>query len=197
MANTTFNGPVRSENGFQIVATAANTGTETTTLNLDVNGNFTTNVLGINIQPTLAGQTVTAKATAGAVTYVAGINVNPFTGAAQQVTTLPAATIGVVCIHAQSKDTAGGTNFLRFDCAGTDAFATGSVVESTAANALTFDVSTVGETELKFTPAAAATNCMSTGSRIYFYCTTVGIWNISTDLDSIGTGVTGTFVFAA
>ena len=52
MANTTFNGPVRSENGFQIVAIAASTGTETTTLNLNSNGNFTTNVLGINIQPT-------------------------------------------------------------------------------------------------------------------------------------------------
>jgi hypothetical protein len=197
MANTTFNGPVRSENGFQIVATAAGTGTETTTLNLDSNGNFTTNVLGINIQPTLAGQTVTAKATGATITYVAGINVNPFTGAAQQITTLPAATVGVVCIHAQSKDTAGGTAFLRFDCAGDDAFATGSVIESTATNALTFDVSAAGETELKFTPANAATNCMSTGSRIYFYCTTAGIWNISTDLRAVGTGVTGVFAFAA
>ena len=197
MANTTFNGPVRSENGFQIVATAASTGTETTTLNLDSNGNFTTNVLGINIQPTLAGQTVTAKATGATITYVAGINVNPFTGAAQQITTLPAATVGVVCIHAQSKDTAGGTAFLRFDCAGDDAFATGSVIESTATNALTFDTSTAGETALKFTPANAATNCMSTGSRIYFYCTTEGIWNISTDLRAIGTGVTGVFAFAA
>jgi hypothetical protein len=197
MANTTFSGAVRSENGFQVITKDADTGAVTTQTTLDANGNFTTDVLGINIQPTLAGQTVTAKATGATITYVAGINVNPFTGAAQQITTLPAATVGVVCIHAQSKDTAGGTAFLRFDCAGTDAFATGSVIESTATNALTFDVSTAGETELKFTPANAATNCMSTGSRIYFYCTTAGIWNISTDLDSIGTGVTGVFAFAA
>ena len=197
MANTTFSGAVRSENGFQVITKDADTGAVTTQTTLDANGNFTTDVLGINIQPTLAGQTVTAKATGATITYVAGINVNPFTGAAQQITTLPAATVGVVCIHAQSKDTAGGTAFLRFDCAGTDAFATGSVIESTATNALTFDVSTAGETTLKFTPANAATNCMSTGSRIYFYCTTAGIWNISTDLDSIGTGVTGVFAFAA
>ena len=197
MANTTFSGAVRSENGFQVITKDADTGAVTTQTTLDANGNFTTDVLGINIQPTLAGQTVTAKATGATITYVAGINVNPFTGAAQQITTLPAATVGVVCIHAQSKDTAGGTAFLRFDCAGDDAFATGSVIESTATNALTFDVSAAGETELKFTPANAATNCMSTGSRIYFYCTTAGIWNISTDLDSIGTGVTGVFAFAA
>ena len=197
MALTTFSGAVRSENGFQVISKNADTGAITDQTTMDANGNFTTDVLGINLQPTLAGQTVTAKATGATVAYVAGINVNPFTGAAQQITTLPAATVGVVCIHAQSKDTAGGTAFLRFDCAGSDVFATGSVIESTATNALTFDVSTAGETELKFTPADAATNCMSTGSRIYFYCTTAGIWNISTDLDSIGTGVTGTFVFAA
>ena len=197
MANTTFSGAVRSENGFQVITKDADTGAVTTQTTLDANGNFTTDVLGINIQPTLAGQTVTAKATGATITYVAGINVNPFTGAAQQITTLPAATVGVVCIHAQSKDTAGGTAFLRFDCAGTDAFATGSVIESTATSALTFDVSAAGETELKFTPANAATNCMSTGSRIYFYCTTAGIWNISTDLRAVGSGVTGTFAFAA
>ena len=197
MANTTFSGAVRSENGFQVITKDADTGAVTTQTTLDANGNFTTDVLGINIQPTLAGQTVTAKATGATITYVAGINVNPFTGAAQQITTLPAATVGVVCIHAQSKDTAGGTAFLRFDCAGDDAFATGSVIESTATSALTFDVSAAGETELKFTPANAATNCMSTGSRIYFYCTTAGIWNISTDLRAVGTGVTGVFAFAA
>ena len=197
MANTTFSGAVRSENGFQVITKDADTGAVTTQTTLDANGNFTTDVLGINIQPTLAGQTVTAKATGATITYVAGINVNPFTGAAQQITTLPAATVGVVCIHAQSKDTAGGTAFLRFDCAGTDAFATGSVIESTATSALTFDVSAAGETELKFTPAAAATNCMGIGSRIYFYCTTAGIWNISTGLIPVGSGVTGTFAFAA
>ena len=197
MANTTFSGAVRSENGFQVITKDADTGAVTTQTTLDANGNFTTDVLGINIQPTLAGQTVTAKATGATITYVAGINVNPFTGAAQQITTLPAATVGVVCIHAQSKDTAGGVAFLRFDCASTDAFATGSVIESTATSALTFDVSAAGETELKFTPAAAATNCMGIGSRIYFYCTTAGIWNISTGLIPVGSGVTGTFAFAA
>ena len=65
MANTTFNGAVRSENGFQVISKAAGTGVETTNLTIDANGSITTNVLGINLKPTLAGQTVTAKATAG------------------------------------------------------------------------------------------------------------------------------------
>ena len=197
MANTTFNGAVRSENGFQVISKAAGTGVETTNLTIDANGSITTNVLGINLKPTIAGQTVTAKATGATVSYVAGINVNPFTGAAQQITTLPAATVGTVCIHAQSVDTTGGTAFLSFDCAGTDVFATGSVVESRATNAVTFDTSTAGETLLKFTPANGTTNLMSIGSYIYFTCPTAGVWNVSADLQHLGAGTTGTFAFSA
>tara|TARA_R110001606_G_scaffold31627_2_gene96518 strand:- start:1633 stop:2079 length:447 start_codon:yes stop_codon:yes gene_type:complete len=147
--------------------------------------------------PTLGGLTVTAKATSGTVSYVAGININPFTGGAQQVTTLPAATVGVVCIHAQSVDTTGGTAFLSFDCAGTDAYETGSIIESRTSSAVTFDASTAGETLLKYTPANATTNLMSIGSYIYFTCTTAGLWNVSYNLQGLGAATTGTFVFAA
>jgi hypothetical protein len=147
--------------------------------------------------PTLGGLTVTAKATSGTVTYVAGININPFTGGAQQITTLPAATVGVVVVHAQSVDTTGGTAFLSFDCAGSDAYETGSIIESRTSSAVTFDASTAGETLLKYTPANATTNLFSIGSYIYFTCTTAGLWNVSYNFQSLGAGTTGTFVFAA
>ena len=208
MGTTTFTGAVRSENGFQDVTKNATTGAYTTnsTYNNDatIGGNATVagnlTVAGSVFSggmPTLGGLTVTAKATSGTVSYVAGININPFTGGAQQVTTLPAATVGVVCIHAQSVDTTGGTAFLSFDCAGTDAYETGSIIESRTSSAVTFDASTAGETLLKFTPANAATNLMSIGSYIYFTCTTAGLWNVSYNFQSLGAGTTGTFVFAA
>jgi hypothetical protein len=41
MANTTFNGPVRSENGFEQISVAAATGAVTTNLDIDSSGNIT------------------------------------------------------------------------------------------------------------------------------------------------------------
>jgi len=202
MGTSTFNGAVRSENGFLDITKNASTGAVTTNStysnNATIGGNLT--VAGSVFSggmPTLGGLTVTAKATSGTVSYVAGININPFTGGAQQITTLPAATVGVVCIHAQSVDTTGGTAFLSFDCAGSDVYETGSIMESRGSSAVTFDASTVGETLLKFTPANATTNLMSIGSYIYFTCTTTGKWNVSYNLQHLGAGTTGTFLFAA
>ena len=64
MANTTFNGPVRSKNGFQDITVAANTGAVTvnSTYNNDasIGGNLT--VAGSVFSggmPTLGGLTVT------------------------------------------------------------------------------------------------------------------------------------------
>ena len=208
MGNSTFEGAVRSRNGFTKITTDASTGADTTnstySTNATIGGNATVDgnltVAGSVFSggmPTLGGLTVTAKATSGTVTYVAGININPFTGGAQQVTTLPAATVGVVVVHAQSVDTTGGTAFLSFDCAGSDAYETGSIIESRTSSAVTFDASTAGETLLKYTPANAATNLFSIGSYIYFTCTTAGLWNVSYNFQGLGAATTGTFVFAA
>ncbi len=203
MGNSTFSGPVRSQNGFQDITTNATTGVDTTNStygnNAIIGGDLTVkgSILSGGAHPALNGLAVTAKATAGTVTYVAGINVNPFTGGAQQITTLPAATVGVVVVHAQSVDTTGGTAFLSFDCAGTDAYETGSVIESRTSSAVVFDKYTAGETLLKYTPASAATNLFSIGSYIYFTCTTAGLWNISFHFQPLGAGTTGTFAFAA
>ena len=203
MGNSTFSGPVRSQNGFEDITTNTTTGAETTNstygTNASVGGDLTVlgSVLSGGVNPALNGLAVTAKATSGTVTYVAGINVNPFAGGAQQITTLPAATAGVVVVHSQSVDTTGGTAFLSFDCAGSDAYETGSVIESRTSSAVVFDTSTAGETLLKYTPASATTNLFSIGSYIYFTCTTAGLWNISFNFQPLGAGTTGTFVFAA
>ena len=53
-----------------------------------------------------------------------------YTGAAAASTTLPAATAGTVCVYMQAVDTTGGTNTLTFNAAGTDVWATGSIIES-------------------------------------------------------------------
>jgi hypothetical protein len=42
MANTTFNGPVRSEGGFEQISKTAGTGAITTNLDIDTSGNITT-----------------------------------------------------------------------------------------------------------------------------------------------------------
>ena len=91
MANTTFNGPVRSEGGFEQISIAAKTGTVTTNLDVDSSGNITTtgylsayaNVSSItsatkSVESTDSGTVYTLNRAAGIVvtlpTAVAGLN---------------------------------------------------------------------------------------------------------------------------
>ena len=173
MAQTTFSGPVLSQNGAGFLG---------------------------SIVPGLTGLTTSTVATATTLTYaVNNITVNNYTGAAAQTVTLPAATAGSVVVHAQSVDTTGGTAKLIFDCAGTDVFATGSIIESRATSALTIDRSTADETSLEYTPANAVTNLFSQGSYLYFSCAQDGIWTIAYKMqpNPASTGLTGAFAFAA
>ena len=71
---------------------------------------------------------------------------------------------------------------LTFTTSGTDAFRTGSVFESRAANVLTFVTSVALNNTLTITPANAITNHVSIGSYIYFSCTEAGLWNVNYDL---------------
>ena len=87
-----------------------------------------------------------------------------------QLVPLPAATQGTVVVYCQAVDTTGGTNTLTFDAAGSDVWATGSVIESRASSEATFDTSAAGETQLVFTPANAATNLLTIGGQIAFIC---------------------------
>ena len=70
MANTTFNGPVRSQNGFQTISTDANTGAVT------INASFGTDVV-------LATQSLSG---AGAVDITNAFTALTTTGAAQALT---------------------------------------------------------------------------------------------------------------
>ena len=183
MATTTFNGPVRSEKGFVQVNKNSTTGA------------YTSRVLGL--KPDLTSLTATTVATATSLTYTKNvITVNNYTGATTQAVTLPAATVGDIVVHAQSKDTTGGLTVLTFTCAGSDVFATGSKVESTAAALMTMDTSTASETVLTYTPADATTNRLTIGCYLYFTCITTGTWHFAYDLARDPLAVTGTFAWS-
>ena len=148
--------------------------------------------------PDLTGLSISDVATASTLTLAADtISVVNYTGAAACAATLPAATAGTIVIYCQSKDTTGGTATLTFNAAGSDVWATGSVIESRNSNEVTFDTSTAGETQLVFTPANAATNLLTTGGQIAFICYEDGTWHIATSLARETTQVTGAFAFAA
>jgi len=193
MANTTFSGPVRSLGGFIEASQNSSTGAFTNQLIISTTGQL----LGTS-RPPLFGLTVSTVATSTTLTYATNtITVNNFTGAAAQTVTLPAALQGRIVVHAQSVDTTGGTAKLIFDCAGSDAIVTGSLIESRTTSAVSFDTSTAGETRLEYTPVNAATNLFSIGSYIYFTCINDGAWNVNWDFNPAGAGTTGVFAFAA
>jgi hypothetical protein len=184
MASTTFNGPVRSEKGFQVATKNTTTGAVTTIMSSGM--------------PDLTGLSVSDVATATSITLAADtISVVNYTGAAAATCTLPAATQGTIVVYAQAKDTTGGTNTLVFDAAGSDVWATGSVIESRGSSEVTFDTSAANETKLTFTPANAATNLFTTGSMIAFICYEKGTWHIASKMGGAADATTGAFVFAA
>jgi hypothetical protein len=184
MASTTFNGPVRSEKGFQVATKNATTGAITTRMSSGM--------------PDLTGLSVSDVATATSITLAADtISIVNYTGAAAATCTLPAATAGTVVVYAQAIDTTGGTAVLTFDAAGSDVWATGSVIESRGSSEVTFDTSAAGETKLTFTPANATTNLLTVGGQIAFICYETGTWHIATSLARETTQVTGVFAFAS
>ena len=183
MASTTFNGPVRSEKGFQVATKNTTTGAITTRMSSGM--------------PDLTGLSIADVATASSLTLAADtISIVNYTGAAAAACTLPAATQGTIVVYTQAKDTTGGTATLTFDAAGSDVWATGSVIESRGSSEVTFDTSAAGETQLVFTPANAATNLFTTGSMIAFICYETGTWTIASRLGGAADATTGAFAFA-
>ena len=184
MANTTFSGPVRSLHGFEMATKNASTGAVTTRYSSGM--------------PDLTGLVLADTATAANISIADGViaMVN-YTGAAACAVALPAATSGAIAVYVQSKDTAGGVNTLTFDAIGSDVWQTGSLIESRNSNEVTFDTSAAGETQLVFTPADAATNCFTTGSKIAFMCFEDGVWHIASEMTGAAAAVTGAFAFAA
>ena len=90
MANTTFNGPVRSEGGFEQITKAASTGAITTNLDVDSSGNLTTtgNITGNKKVIDATGATkVLTQADSGSLVLA--------NRAAGTVITLPTAAVGI------------------------------------------------------------------------------------------------------
>ena len=147
MANTTFNGPVRSENGFEVVTKNNTTGAY-----------ITRQAAGL---PDMTGMAAASLATGANITLGVGtpagspgiIEAVNYTGAAACAVALPAAISGTIAIYVQSIDTTGGTATLTFDAVGTDVWATGSNIESITGAAVTYPNSAAGYTTLVFTTA--------------------------------------------
>ena len=183
MANTTFNGPVRSQHGFKTLTTNPDTGAETV------------NFLGT--KPDFTGLTAQTVAAATSVQLTRNtVNAINFTGVAATGIILPDVSaenlVNTWVVYAQSVDTTGGTEDLTFSCTGTDAFRTGSVMESRAAGTtLVYVTSASGNNTLTYTPGNVATNHLSIGGMFYFSCTEKGIWNVNYDFAKDFAAVTG------
>ena len=184
MANTTFSGPVRSEAGYQHVTKNATTGA------------FTTNYL--NVKFDFVGMTHAAVAAGAGVALPADqVSTVNYTGAGACSMVLPAATPGTRVAYVQRVDTTGGTNTLTFDALTTDAWVTGSLIETRDSDAVSFDTSTATEGQLVFTAANATTNFFTIGSIVYFSCTEKGLWHVGLDSSKDPLAVKGAFAFAA
>ena len=107
MANTTFNGPVRSEGGFEQISIAAKTGTVTTNFDIDSSGNITdvgsiASDGAISTTSTIVGRqkvdTTFNAAGAASATLTAAQSGTLFliNGTANNVITLPAVSTGNV-----------------------------------------------------------------------------------------------------
>lgn len=185
MANTTFNGPVRSQHGFQSVYTAPNTGVETLTY-LDVRFDFTgmayaavTAGLGV----ALANNTVSATNS---------------TGASAASYDLPDAIAGNKVAYVQSVDTTGGATTIQFNAAVADSWVTGSLIESRAADKVIFATSTATQGQLVYTcGGSVTTNMFTLGSVLYFSCWEDGFWHVGLDSAKDPLAVKGAFTWAA
>ena len=80
---------------------------------------------------------------------------------------------------------------------GTDAWYTGSLIETRAADNVSYDTSTAGEGSLVFTAANATTNFFTIGSIVYFSCTEDGLWHVGLDTAKDPLAVKGAFAWAA
>ena len=152
MANTTFNGPVRSENGFEQISIASSTGTVTTNFDIDSSGNITdvgsiTSDGAISTTSTIVGRQVidttfnAAGAASDTLTAAQSGTLFLINGAAANVITLPALSTGNVGVRYDFQLTVavGGSVTTTFVLPGSavSAFqAMLSLVAGTAANAV-------------------------------------------------------------
>jgi hypothetical protein len=153
MANTTFTGPVRSQNGFQSISIDATTGAVTTTATLGVTSsvtNLTTTNLVFTNQNHPTSAAINATATATAAQVVTGYITS--TSAAPTTITLPTGTLLGAALGAAAgtvmdlyvDNTAGAstvtiavaTNGIKSDAANTTAASFGQLTVASGATGL-------------------------------------------------------------
>jgi len=150
--------------------------------------------------PSLQGLTAVVQATSATTAGAANqLTLKDYTGATAEVHTLPAAVQGVRYAVQLQVAVAGGVLKLGFDCAGSDVFKTGSIIESRNSNKPVYDTSIAGETLIQYTPDNSANNFAEAGSIFYFWCDTPGEWNVQLfpKHKPGGTGLLGAVAFAA
>jgi len=166
MAATTFNGPVRSENGFEQISIASGTGAITTNLDVDSSGNIETTGTAIFLKPytSITDSTYTVTSAMSGTTF--GLN-----AAGGIVVTLPTAAAGLhyKFIVGTTFTTAGQIN-----TAATDELYTGF--------AMIFDPATATDTNT-FIPDASDDDTIDLG-------TAAQGWLIGGVIDLVGTSTT-------
>jgi hypothetical protein len=98
MANSTFSGPVRSENGFEQITVAASTGAITTNLDISSAGAITTSST-INAKQVIDTTFNAAGAASATLTAAQSGTLFLINGAAANVITLPAVSTDNVGVH--------------------------------------------------------------------------------------------------
>jgi len=155
-----------------------------------------------DLAPTWEGLTPVLAVASGATLADNSLNALAYnnTGGAYSIT-LPSATVGNVCVVVQSVALSGsGTDALIINAVSGDVFATGSILQSTAGNVLSLPTAANGTDDiLTFTPSATdANNIWNVGAKLYFSCTTQGIWHINDEqVTAVLTTAQGAWAFSS
>ena len=179
MANSTFNGPVRSENGFEQITVTAKTGAVTTNLDIDTSGNITTTgyVSSYSNVSSITAATHSVESTDSGTVYT-------LNRAAGIVVTLPTAAAGL------SYTFIVGTTFTGAGQINTD-----NASDLFSGFAQLFDPATAGDTNT-FIPDASNDDTIDLGSAgqgwlvggiIRLVATSAAVWHCEAFLHGDGT----------
>ena len=179
MANTTINGPVRSEGGFEQITKSSTTGAITTNLDVDTSGNITTSGYVLNYDNIVSVEDATYSVTAAQSGSVFTLN-----RAAGIVVTLPTAAAGLQYTFIV------GTTFT-----GAGQINTENTSDLYSGFAQIFDPATAGDTNT-FIPDASDDDTIDLGSAaqgwavggiIRLKATTAAVWHCEAFLHGDGT----------
>jgi len=155
-----------------------------------------------DLAPTWEGLTPVLAVATGAVLTDNSLNAINFPNSGADVSvTLPSATVGNVCVLVQSVAiNNGATDNLIINAVSGDVFATGSILQSTNAGVLALPTAANGTDDILTYEASTtgANNIWNVGAKLYFSCTTEGVWHINDEqvTEVIGTAE-GTWAFSS